>query len=256
MNIELNPNLDLQGLRQDYQSVGKLRIPNFLTEKSAEYVLDNLLHTTPWHLVHSDENGLPVRYDPQALQTLSDDKLRDLTQKLHKRAEHSYQYTYKFFPIIDAIKAGSLAQDSMLFQMATFVNSTQFLSFARTLTGTNSLVKVDPQVTLYESGHFLSTHDDSNYQRSANDNSTRRHAIVLGFTKDWSQDWGGHTSFFTKANASQSESWMPCFNTLTIFKVPVLHCVNYVAPYAAHGRYSVTGWLRDDPSIKRTDLGD
>jgi SM-20-related protein len=34
---------------------------------------------------------------------------------------------------------------------------------------------------------------------------------------------------------------------LTLFKVPMLHSVAPVAPYAAAPRYMITGWLRDDP---------
>lgn len=187
---------------------------------------------------------------------LTPDQHSEITSKLHQRATNSYQYKYKFFPIIDAIKSGELPVSSMLYQIANFMNGAEFIQFARTLTECKTLVKVDPQATLYEAGDFLTLHDDSNYQRSANDSSTRRFAIVLGFTKNWSNDWGGQTSFFPSSDSHQSESWNPGFNTLSIFRVPTLHCVNYVTPFATGGRYSITGWLRDDRSVSRPDLGD
>ena len=93
-------------------------------------------------------------------------------------------------------------------------------------------------------------------QLNTGDGSIRRYAIVLGFTRRWSPEWGGQTMFFDSPNSEVAESWNPAFNSLTIFRVPVLHCVNFVAPFAPEGRYSITGWLRDDPNISRPDLGD
>jgi len=256
MKIEINPNLDVVALRDQFQQEQKLRIENFLTIESAEYILENLKNSTSWHMVHSDETGLPVRYGAEKYSQLTDEERKEIEQNLHRRATNNYQYMYRYFPIIDAIKAGALPESSMLFEAASFFNSTEFIGFGRALTEVNTLVKVDPQATLYESGHFLTTHDDSNYQRPAGDQSTRRFAVVLGFTKNWSANWGGQTSFFNRNNPAKTESWNPSFNVLTIFKVPVLHCVNFVTPFAGKGRYSITGWLRDDPTIKRPDLGD
>jgi len=256
MNINMNPELDFELLKTQLAAKKRLRINAFLTPESAQYVADNLRNSTPWHLVHSDTDGLPVRYNSEEYQRLDEQQKSTIDSQLHTLAATRYQYKYKFFPIIDAIKAAALQPDSMLFKMANFVNSTEFIGFARALTGVNSLVKMDPQASLYEAGDFLTMHDDSNYQRSANDQSTRRFAVVLGFTKEWSSNWGGQTSFYSEPNAIESISWNPGFNVLTIFEVPVQHSVNYVTPFATSGRYSITGWLRDDPSIRRPDLGD
>lgn len=256
MNIRINPELNFNLLKQYFDSHKRIRINNFLTPDSAEFVAQNLRKTTPWHLVHSNLEGLPVRYNAQEYAQISEQKMKLIDQQLNKAAADRYQYKYKFFPIIDEIKAGRLAADSMLFEMANFVNSTDFIGFARALTGDNSLVKMDPQASLYESGDFLTMHDDSNYQRNANDLSTRCFAVVLGFTQQWSSNWGGQTSFYSSVNAVESISWNPGFNVMTIFEVPVQHAVNYVTPFATGGRYSITGWLRKDPSITRPDLGD
>lgn len=255
MKISLNPNLDLESLSKNFVTHGKLRIENFLSQESAAYITDNLKKNTPWHFVHSDERGLPIRFNPAQLASLPRQQLDKIKDQLALSPD-PYKYTYKFFPIIDAIKNNQLDQSSMLFQVASFLNGTDFIGFSRALTRTSTLVKVDPQASLYEAGHFLNTHDDSNYQRATNDTSSRRFAIVLGFTKDWSWDWGGQTSFFDSPDAQQSESWKPGYNVLTIFRVPMWHSVNYVAPLAKQGRYSITGWLRDDPNVLRPDLGD
>ena len=256
MKITINSKLDFQALSNEFKANKKLRINSFLENKCAHYIAKNLRSSTPWHLVHSDSNGLPIQYEPHEYAQLSQQQTSLIDQQLHGLAVDQYQYKYKFFPIIDAIKAGTLAPNTMLFEMANFVNSTEFIGFARALTGVSSLVKMDPQASLYEAGDFLTMHDDSNYQRSANDQSTRRFAVVIGFTENWSSNWGGQTSFYADTNAVESISWNPGFNVLTIFEVPVQHSVNYVTPFAGSGRYSITGWLRDDPNISRPDLGD
>ncbi|RBP53289.1 2OG-Fe(II) oxygenase [Arenicella xantha] len=256
MTIRINPTLNFESLHAQFSEQKKIRIENFFTSQTAEYIADNLQHTTPWHMVHSDAKGLPVRYNPEQLATLSTAQKDEIDTKLQQLAAEHYQYKYKFYPIIDSIKDGTLAIDSMLYQMASFVNGTEFMRFARQLTDVSSLVKMDPQASLYESGDFLTMHDDSNYQRQAGDHSSRRFAVVFGFTKHWSPNWGGQTAFYTSADAVESISWNPGYNVLTVFEVPVQHCVNYVTPFATNGRYSITGWLRDDPTISRPDLGD
>lgn len=256
MNIQINPKLDFESIKAQFRSHKKLRVNAFLKAECAQYIAQHLINSTSWHLVHSNSNGLPVRYNSEEYKQLSQQQKSIIDAQLHKLAADHYQYKYKFFPIIDAIKAGTLAPSSMLFEMASFVNSTEFIGFARALTGVNTLVKMDPQASLYESGDFLTMHDDSNYQRSVNDQSTRRFAVVLGFTENWSSNWGGQTSFYSEPNAVESVSWNPGFNVLTIFEVPVQHSVNYITPFAKSGRYSITGWLRDDPNINRPDLGD
>lgn len=256
MNISINPDLDFKALKMQFRDNKRVRVNNFLKSECAQYIAHNLKNSTPWHLVHSDPDGLPVRYDAHEYAKLDPQQKTDIDIELHKLAADHYQYKYKFFPIIDAIKAGTLTPGSMLFDVANFVNSTEFIGFSRALTGVNSLVKMDPQGSLYEPGDFLTMHDDSNYQRIAGDQSSRRFAVVLGFTENWSSNWGGQTAFYSAPNAIESSSWNPGFNVMTIFEVPVQHAVNYVTPFAKHGRYSITGWLRDDPSIKRPDLGD
>lgn len=256
MKISINPELDFDSLKTQFEAQKKLRVNTFFTPDSAQYISKNLRNSIPWHLVHSDHKGLPVRYNAAQYSQLTEQQKNKIDRQLHKLAVDRYQYKYKFFPIISEIKAGTLAPGSMLFEMASFVNSTEFIAFARWLTGVGSLVKMDLQASLYEPGDFLTMHDDSNYQRNANDQSSRRFAVVLGFTENWSSNWGGQTCFYSEPEAIESVSWNPGFNVLTIFEVPAQHSVNYVAPFAGAGRYSITGWLRDDPSVSRPDLGD
>lgn len=254
MSFQINPELNLEQLSEEFKTEKKLRIDNFFALESAETILDTLANYTAWHLVYSDENGQPVRMDNIELENTSAGQIQEKVTELQLRASSSYQYMYKFFPIVDAIQSGKLTETSLLYEIAAFLNGAEFLKFARQLTSTNSLVKMDPQATLYEAGHFLNLHDDMGDQRESADGSVRRYALVFGFTKNWSANWGGQTNFFPSAGSPVAESWFPGFNSMTIFEVPVLHNVSHLSPFASKGRYSITGWLRDDKNISRSDL--
>ncbi len=253
-NIELNKALDKQAITQTLARDKRVRIENILTEESAEAIAETLKNHTPWQLAYTDETGAVKTLSNQDLETLSEEDYAQIEKNAYSRAAHHYQFMYKYFPIINAINDGALAPNSLLFNIATFLNGTDFLKFAREITGNNQLVKMDPQASLYEPGHFLNLHDDMGYSRDAADQSVRRYAMVLGFTKNWSVNWGGNTCFYHGPDFASSQTWYPGFNTLTLFEVPALHRVSLIAPFAPKGRYSITGWLREDASILRADL--
>jgi Rps23 Pro-64 3,4-dihydroxylase Tpa1-like proline 4-hydroxylase len=118
-----------------------------------------------------------------------------------------------------------------------FLNSEEFLGFTRDITGIEAIEFGDAQATLYRSGHFLTAHDD-------NVPGTKRlAAYVMSFTPVWRPEWGGLLEFVD--HTSQVDAgYVPGFNTLKLFRVPMTHYVSMVAPFATGSRYSITGWLR------------
>lgn len=254
--LQLNTGLDVGTLADDFNKRKRIRIENILNTHSAEATLDCLKNYTAWEQVYTDPESGPIRLNHQQLEKMTVEELKSIHAKVFSQATTHYQYIYKFFPMVDAITDGRVTEKSMLNEIATFLNSADFIGLARQITGDNSLVKIDPQATLYEPGHFKNLHDDMRVDNSARDRSSRRFAVVLDLTKNWSVNWGGDTQFFAGPNQTQCEAWFPSFNTMTIFQVPALHRTAMVAPYAGKGRYTITGWLRDDPDIIRLDLGD
>lgn len=123
-----------------------------------------------------------------------------------------------------------------LANLVDFLNGRDFLGFAREITGMDSIAFADAQATVYRSGHFLTAHDDDI------PNTKRLVAYVLGFTPVWRPEWGGLLEFPGKNGVEAA--YLPGFNTLKLFRVPMSHYVSVVAPYAQALRYSVTGWLR------------
>ena len=252
--LTINSSINASDFSEALKENGRVRIPNFLDDASAERVRETLINDTEWGLVYSNAQGEPVVLSALDLKTLKPKEMQAITTELYKQGSSMYSYIYYVYPIIDAIQQGVLKNDSVLSHVANFLNGTAFIKFARELTGTDTLVKFDPQATCYGRGHFLNLHDDMGDGRDYKGTSVRRYAVVLGFTKNWSVNWGGQTNFFDKAATSSCESWYPAFNTLSIFEVPTLHSVGHVNPMANDRRYAITGWLRDDPEVQRPDL--
>jgi Rps23 Pro-64 3,4-dihydroxylase Tpa1-like proline 4-hydroxylase len=105
------------------------------------------------------------------------------------------------------------------------------------LTGVRSINYVDSQATRYKPGHFLTLHDDDVREKN------RIAAYVLNLTPRWSPDWGVILQFIDR-DGHIAEGYTPTFNALNVFRMPQLHSVSCVVPYAQVGRNSITGWLR------------
>ena len=256
MSLQLNQNLDTTKLSADFKLAKRIRIENILEPRSAEGIFSCLKDYTAWELRYSGPNSEPLQVSHQELIEMSADELTTLATGVHTRGATSYQYIHKYFPMVDLIMAGNVTNKSMLFDIATFLNSSQVIRFFREITNNNKLVKLDPSANLYEPSHFKNLHDDMRQDEKIQDRSIKRYGFVFGFTKNWSVNWGGNLSFYPGPNPTMAETTYPIFNSLEIFEIPILHRISMVMPFAAKGRYTITGWLREDPDVIRLDLGD
>jgi Rps23 Pro-64 3,4-dihydroxylase Tpa1-like proline 4-hydroxylase len=66
---------------------------------------------------------------------------------------------------------------------------------------------------------------------------------VINLGHDWQADWGGLLQFFDESG-QVTESFVPRYNTLSLFRVPQLHAVSLVAPWAERPRFGITGWFQ------------
>lgn len=236
--LKLSDDHDVASLAASYARDGFVRVENLFPIEVANAVYDVLSKGTPWRLVHSDADGKHKYYPPQAWQAKPPAEKQATIQDVLKRARDGFAYLYSCYPMIDAYVAGE-DPGWPLHAMTEFLNSPEMLEFTKTITNEPSVLKHDAQATLYAPGHFLNAHNDTG------DHAERRAAYVMGFTRDWRVDWGGQLLFLDGDNTEFGCS--PSFNTLTLFKVPRDHIVTQVTNFAGAGRYSITGWLRDDP---------
>jgi Rps23 Pro-64 3,4-dihydroxylase Tpa1-like proline 4-hydroxylase len=168
---------------------------------------------------------------------LPEEDLQRFRQSVYASAGGRFQYLYNSFPISDFYERGE-QRELYLMRVHEFLNSPPFLGFARAVTGVPGIALADAQATRYRPGNFLTRHDDLVRGKK------RVAAYVLGFTPRWSADWGGILQFIAD-DGHVAEGYVPAFNAMNIFRVPQLHAVSYVAPFARADRYSITGWLRE-----------
>ena len=157
-------------------------------------------------------------------------------------ARLGFQFRFETIRVPDR-DADRLAEPTLLNEFARFLSSKPVVDFFRQITGAGDIGFADAQGTAYGPGHFLTAHDDDV------DGKRRRAAYVFNLTPEWRVDWGG-LLLFHAADGHVEEGYTPRFNALNIFAVPAVHSVSCVAPFAAHRRYSVTGWLRAGPPTK------
>lgn len=218
-----------------YARAGRVHIAPILSAACAQQAYRSLAEEVPWQL-HLNDDGRAfdiaqeqVRSLPQASQVL-------LHERIHANAVSKFQFLFDNFPLSDAYALGRHT-DLYVMRVFEFLNSPEFLSFARRITGDDRIALADAQATLYRPGHFLTQHDDT---------ATGVHRIaayVLNLTPQWRADWGGILHFLD-GDGHIAEGYTPVFNALNLFKVPQSHAVSYVTPFAAGGRYSISGWLR------------
>lgn len=236
--LKLRDDHDVEAYAEAYARDGIIRIENLFPDDVAESIYQVLATGTPWRLVHSDMAGKHKYYYPQDWAQMPQQERQAIFKDVLSRARDGFAYLYTCYPMIDALLAGD-DPTWPLHAMTEFLNSEDMLSFTKAITNEPSVIKHDAQATLYAPGHFLNAHNDTG------ENAERRAAYVMGFTKDWRVNWGGQLLFLDGQVTTQGFS--PSFNSLSLFKVPRDHVVTQVSSFAGANRYSITGWLRDDP---------
>ena len=226
----INEALDFAPARQALLRHGRVQITDFLQRDAAMRLADSLRDDVPWVTA---ERGLPdtPAWTPEVR--------RERMPAAYRTANAGFHFVYDRYLIVEAMKEG---RDPHLLVHAAlrFFNSPQFLAFIRDFTGDRELAMVGAPATRYLPGEFLRTHDDRHEQEA------RRFAYVLNLSREWEADWGG-LLHFVDDDGGVSESYVPKFNSLSLFKVPARHHVGLVAPWARQPRLAITGWWHAKP---------
>lgn len=88
--------------------------------------------------------------------------------------------------------------------------------------------------SLYTKGSYLEKHTDHVNERAV--------SFVWNLTTSWEPEWGGMCNI---ENRGHWAAIMPNFNSLLLFKVPLVHFVSEVSQRAKRDRISLTGWLKE-----------
>lgn len=234
MDLSLDPTLDLEALRTRFRTHGRVQVPGFLKEDSANAILRAMEGNRRWFLSYN-EGSNNLETDLAQIQRLPPVEQQRFMQAIQRRAASEFQYCYVQYYISENIRRGE-DPGHPLHAVEHFLNSAPFLDFMRALTDEPGIHTADAMASIYGPGHFLTEHDDSHGSRD------RVAAYVLQLTRNWNRNWGGHLAFFDE-HGNISDAFLPSFNTLNVFRVPQSHAVQLVAPFAQGYRRSITGWV-------------
>lgn len=233
--IEINPNLDLHQLQQQYAQKGRLQVNNFFTPQTAEYLHQLLIDNKDWYLAYNEGDQY---YESvyEEIKALPENIYQKFINSIFSRARHKFQYVFKQYFISQAIQLEE-QPGHPLHQVQDFLNSDEYLNFMRSLTQQPDIRYADSYASHYEPGHFLTDHDDTHAKQD------RVAACTFSLTKDWHPNWGGHLVFYDEIGNIE-QGFMPTFNTLNVFKIPQRHAVQQVTQFAGSDRLSLLSWLQ------------
>ena len=233
----INNDLLLEPWRARLRAHGRVQIPGFLQEPSALRLHQCLREEVPWETAQRSDAVLADGRDRSPPPGSAADEVALAATCL--RAREGFEFYFDRYRMIDARRDGTDPQ-LVLHAVVDFLNSPQFLDFARQLTGDPAIRMVSAIGVRYRAGHFLRAHNDL-----ANDEN-RAFAYVINLSRQWSPDWGGLLHFLDPEQRRVVDTFTPLWNSLSLFRVPQPHVVSLVAPWAGSARYSITGWFRRD----------
>lgn len=236
--FEFSPTLDVEAAARSFQDRGRVRIADVLRREDADALHACLSREVPWRLAYN-RGDQALLVDPAVARGAGPAQQQQLTQEIITGARQGFQYAYYSYPMVTAYLGGS-DPGLLLHALLEWLTGPVVLETIRRVTGIDSLRKCDGQATCYLPGHFLTQHDDR-----GTGSEGRRVGYVLSLTQQWHPDWGGLLNFLAEDGREVEASWVPGYNTLALFRVPVLHSVGYVAPFARQARFAITGWFRD-----------
>ncbi|MEO6064425.1 MAG: 2OG-Fe(II) oxygenase family protein [Lysobacterales bacterium] len=231
----INDSLDIAAARSTLQRVGRAQIRDYLQPEAAAALERCLIQEVPWTLALR-ENNVSRTLPADELAALDTGAQLQLLERVQRAARGSYGFAYESYMMVDAYKAGR-DPDLLLHRVLEFLNGAQHLAFLHALTGDTRIRRVSAQATRYRPGHFLKQHNDMHGSEGY------LYAHVLNLTRDWTADWGGLLQF-VDAQGAVEQTFMPRFNSLSVFRVPTDHVVSLVAPWAEDQRLAITGWYQ------------
>jgi SM-20-related protein len=235
--MEIINKLDVDTLHQEYEETGAVIIKNLLCEDVAEAAYECLKNRVPWEFhyrkPHKGEVGI-VR--PQELQRMSERDIEKLVPKTVKLKDNDFTFAYCRYTIPTGLEQ-TPEELIILTRIYRYFNSAEYLKLLGDITGNYEGKEVSSWASCYDRHHHLSIHMDEDFGQG------RIAAHVLGLTRDWKKEWGGNFAF-CNSKGKAVDVVPPTFNQLVMFKVPRLHLVSPVKPYAQGSRYSLFGWYK------------
>ena len=234
----INESLDLGHFRARLQGEGRVQVDGFLQPAAAERLHACLAREVPWTLALRDahcsrtiDHAAYSAMPPEAVARL----LADTAASAREAGDNGFRFAYDSYMMVTAYKE-QRDPGLLLHRVLELFNSPGYLAFLRELTGNTRIRRVNAQATCYRPGHFLRYHTDEELDEG------RLYAYVLNLSREWEADWGGLLQFID-GDGRVHDTFLPRWNTLSLFSVPAGHAVSLVAPWARGERLAITGWF-------------
>ena len=227
----INPAMDKVAITRQLALSGRVLVRDFFTPQVAQALFD-ALQDVDWDLSYRNQDG-DVLLTGDQLRQLDLPGRDALALQIVQVAERNFQFSFFSHSLVHAALAG---RTDLLARFVRWMADEEFLGYMRKLTGQAELNRLYAQATMYRAGSFLRVHDD---QVPTED---RRVAYVINLTRDWRPDWGG-LLHFCDDKLEVVDTFVPHYNSMSIFLVPQNHFVSQVAPFATGQRCAITGWL-------------
>lgn len=230
----INNDLDFESYRIDLARNTRVQIPDFLQLAAAERLHHCLQNEVPWSLAERSD-GISKTVSATDYALMDEQARAKHLQKAYIRAKTQFQFVYESYMMVKASIEGR-DPGLILHAILGFLNSAEFLEFARWLVNDPGISHVGAQATRYRNGHFLTRHQDKDQHED------RAYAYVINLAKNWQADWGGLLQF-QNDQGDVTQTFVPHWNSLSLFKVPQSHSVSLISPFATEDRLAITGWL-------------
>lgn len=230
----INEALDLARCRERLQAQGRVQVDGFLQPDAAERLHDCLAREVPWTLALRDRDGARTIAAPAYAAMAGAERAALLQATAESARGGGFHFAYDSYMMVRAYKEGR-DPDLLLHRVLEFLNAPPYVQFCQALSGDTRIRRVDAQATRYRPGHFLRQHTDEDLREG------RLYAYVINLSRDWRADWGGLLQF-VDAQGRVTDTFLPRWNSLSLFRVPADHVVSLVAPWAEQDRLAITGW--------------
>ena len=230
----VNPTLPWTALKDRYARHGRILVKEFLCVSAAQALSAIAKSPLPW-ILHYRNDGESRRLLETDLLARGASERDAIFARVLEIGRHDFQFSY-FGCSLAPRDIEHLHPEHPVRSLAAKLITHDFVSLLAECVGDTSIRGLTASLTRYDPGQFLLPHDDTDTT------DDRRAAFVLNLSEDWWPDWGGLLQFLDE-DRNVVETFSPHNGALALFKVPQLHAVSFVTPFALRSRYSITGWL-------------
>lgn len=233
----INPALDPSRLRTQYKAHRRLLVRDFLAPEGAAILHHHLSQELDWSLICGID-GEVAELTADFRRQCGPDEERGVLRQVYESAGRQFSFAYENSGFVPESSTERQSDSIVLESFTRFVNSAEFVDFARTVTGVREIASTEVQATAFRGGHFRMFGGGSIEYLGR-----KRLVASLSLTPQWANAWGGKL-LFPGFDGHIEHTHTPSFNALSLFDVRELHAISMVAPLPGIARYAVVGWLQ------------